>query len=35
MVNLDIANLRFRAMNVQGCYMAGIDNEKVKSFIEW
>ena len=33
MIQLDLANLRFRAMNVQGCYMAGIDNEKVKKVL--
>ena len=31
MIQLDLANLRFRALNVAGCYMSGIDNGKVKS----
>lgn len=33
MIQLDLANLRFRALNVAGCYMSGIDDGKVKSVI--
>ncbi len=30
MITLDTATLRFRALNVQGCYMTGIDNHNIK-----
>lgn len=33
MITLDTATLRFRALNVQGCYMAGIDNQHVKEVL--
>ena len=33
MIQLDLANLRFRALNVSGCYMYGIDSLKVESVL--
>ena len=33
MIQLDLANLRFRALNIAGCYMSGIDSLKVKSVL--
>lgn len=30
MITLDTATLRFRALNMQGCYMYGIDNNVKK-----
>lgn len=33
MITLDTATLRFRALNVQGCYMVGIGNHRVKEVL--
>lgn len=33
MITLDTATLRFRALNMQGCYMSGIDNHKIKEVL--
>lgn len=33
MIQLDLANLRFRALNIAGFHMSGIDSLKVKSVL--
>ena len=33
MITLDTATLRFRALNLQGCYMVGIGNHRVKEVL--
>lgn len=33
MITLDTATLRFRALNIQGCYMTGIDNHNIKEVL--
>lgn len=33
MITLDTATLRFRALNMQGCYMVGIGNHRVKEIL--
>lgn len=33
MITLDTATLRFRALNLQGCYMEGIDDNNVKGVL--
>lgn len=33
MITLDTATLRFRALNLQGCYMSGIDKHSVKEVL--
>lgn len=33
MITLDTATLRFRALNMQGCYMSGIDNHNIKEVL--
>ena len=33
MITLDTATLRFRALNIQGCYMSGIDNYNIKEVL--
>lgn len=33
MITLDTATLRFRALNVQGCYMAGAENHNIKEVL--
>lgn len=33
MITLDTATLRFRALNMQGCYMSGIGNHNIKEVL--
>lgn len=33
MITLDTATLRFRALNMQGCYMVGVDDHNVKEVL--
>ena len=33
MITLDTATLRFRALNIQGCYMEGIDDNNIKGVL--
>ncbi len=33
MITLDTATLRFRALNMQGCYMSGIDDHNIKEVL--
>lgn len=33
MITLDTATLRFRALNMQGCYISGIDNHNIKEIL--
>ncbi len=33
MITLDTAALRFRALNVQGCYMAGTESHNIKEVL--
>ena len=33
MITLDTATLRFRALNIQGCYMVGVGNHRVKEVL--
>ncbi len=33
MITLDTATLRFRALNIQGCYMVGINDHNVKEVL--
>lgn len=33
MITLDTAALRFRALNMQGCYMVGVDDHNIKQVL--